>query len=232
MMRCFEAPKGFPVVYGPSSESASVGLKQWTSSERVAAMFSPAISPVNVAAMSSPVISPMKVAKSYSNEVQNNSNTGCHALGCVDAEISSEKVAADPKSVMRSPKISQRVSSSHNHEASSQQPEVKSAATSAISADPVLNSISKLQGFVKSSLDKECDLSEWWLLDTGASGSIVSSRFVAQHPTLKERALPSPLTFTTASGEKVSIDRETMIAVQLELHCDGRISRRHVLQDA
>ena len=69
--------------------------------------------------------------------------------------------------------------------------------------------------FLKSNLE-EVSLQNWWLLDSGASRSVVSEKFLPSYHVERERNLEPPLTFSTASGEKVSITREVLIRVDLK----------------
>ena len=69
---------------------------------------------------------------------------------------------------------------------------------------------------VSSSL-KALSLGYWWLLDSGASRSVVSDRFLHLYEIVQERKLEPPLIFSTASGERVKIDREVKIRMKLGL---------------
>ena len=53
----------------------------------------------------------------------------------------------------------------------------------------------------------------YWLVDTGASRTVMSEDAVKMYKVLKERKLTEPLVFYTASAEDVRIDREVFIEV-------------------
>lgn len=69
-------------------------------------------------------------------------------------------------------------------------------------------------------------MNEWWLLDSGASRSVLSSKWVHQYNIIKERTLQEPLKFSTASGELVSIDREVHCKCLLETYRQGRLVKQ------
>ena len=71
------------------------------------------------------------------------------------------------------------------------------------------------------SMNAHHDDAMWWLIDSGASRSVVSSEFVKQYPILHERQLEQAMIFSTASGEKVSLDHEVVIGVCLHASRDG-----------
>ena len=52
-----------------------------------------------------------------------------------------------------------------------------------------------------------------WLVDSGASRTVVSSDALQTYKVLRERTLQSPMQFRTASGEQVQIDHECMLEV-------------------
>ena len=74
-----------------------------------------------------------------------------------------------------------------------------------------------LQPLFFSSLE-ELNLASWWLLDSGASRSVVSSRFLDKYEVVKTRDLEQPLGFSTASGQRVEINKEVILKVQIELY--------------
>ena len=51
----------------------------------------------------------------------------------------------------------------------------------------------------------------FWLLDSGASRSVLAERFAHRYRVLYERKLENPLVFSTASGEQMSVEDEVMI---------------------
>lgn len=93
-------------------------------------------------------------------------------------------------------------------------------AVAASASDKHFDANGLASGFLKSS-----GMSEWWLLDSGASRSVLSTKFVKDLPS-RERPLPEPLGFTTASGEPVDIDREAYVGVTLGLDRHGKIARQ------
>ena len=50
-----------------------------------------------------------------------------------------------------------------------------------------------------------------WLLDSGASRSVISTKYVHRYKILYKRELEQPLTFSTASGEHVEVRTELMV---------------------
>ena len=54
----------------------------------------------------------------------------------------------------------------------------------------------------------------WWLIDSGASRSVLSTRFLKFYKVLRSRTLPEPLCFTTANGQEVFIDQEVVVTVR------------------
>lgn len=93
-------------------------------------------------------------------------------------------------------------------------------AVAASASDTHFNANGLASGFLKSS-----SMSEGWLLDSGASRSVLSTKFVKDLPS-RERPLPEPVWFTTASGEPVDIDREAYVGVTLGLDRHGKVARQ------
>ena len=86
-----------------------------------------------------------------------------------------------------------------------------------------------LNGFLNTSLDQsDMNLAEWWLIDSGASRSVISERFVSQYRVVKSRELPQPMKFTTANGDTVSVNREVVVSVGLELFMKGSLTKSQV----
>ena len=52
-----------------------------------------------------------------------------------------------------------------------------------------------------------------WLVDSGASRTVVSAQALKVYRVLRERDMTTPINFRTASGEQVSIERECMLEV-------------------
>ena len=65
---------------------------------------------------------------------------------------------------------------------------------------------------------EDLNLASWWLMDSGASRSVVSNKFLDRYQVEKTRDLEHPLGFSTASGQRVEITREVVIRVQVELY--------------
>ena len=65
---------------------------------------------------------------------------------------------------------------------------------------------------------EDLNLASWWLMDSGASRSVVSNKFLDRYQVEKTRDLEQPLGFSTASGQRVEITREVVIKVQVELY--------------
>ena len=65
---------------------------------------------------------------------------------------------------------------------------------------------------------EDLNLASWWLMDSGASRSVISSKFIERYEIVKTRDLEQPLGFSTASGQRVEISREVVIKVQVELY--------------
>lgn len=68
--------------------------------------------------------------------------------------------------------------------------------------------------FCKSNLE-DLTLQSWWLLDSGASRSVVAEKFLSAYEVSKERRVEPPLTFSTASGERVEIRREVVLKMSI-----------------
>ena len=51
----------------------------------------------------------------------------------------------------------------------------------------------------------------FWLLDSGASRTVISRKFLESYKVLKERELPQPLKFATANGQCIEISEEVVI---------------------
>lgn len=85
-----------------------------------------------------------------------------------------------------------------------------------------------LLGALLMTTTQELDLSEWWLVDSGASRSVVSEEFLSGYEISKQRNLPTPLGFSTASGEVMSVSREVQLVVILELFRHGKLSKQKV----
>ena len=68
--------------------------------------------------------------------------------------------------------------------------------------------------FCKSNLE-DLTLQSWWLLDSGASRSVVAEKFLSAYEVSKERRTDPPLTFSTASVEKVEIRREVVLKMSM-----------------
>ena len=82
--------------------------------------------------------------------------------------------------------------------------------------------------FFMSSVESPMDLSSWWLIDSGASRSVLSTSFVNKYEIVKERKLVPPLRFTTASGETMEIDREVFCKLPLSFYEHNVIVQRQV----
>ena len=87
---------------------------------------------------------------------------------------------------------------------------------------------SKISGLLSQTL-QDLEMGEFWLVDSGASRSVISSRLIEQYHIVRERVLDNPLTFSTASGEHMQIDREVQVRCQLEVHRNNRIVRQVVV---
>ena len=86
----------------------------------------------------------------------------------------------------------------------------------------------KLSGLLSQTVG-ELEMAEFWLLDSGASRSVISTRFINQYQVVRERNLEVPLGFTTASGEAMSISREAQVRCQLEVMRGQRIMKQTVI---
>ena len=64
---------------------------------------------------------------------------------------------------------------------------------------------------------EELDLAYWWLLDSGASKSVVSKRYLDRYEIVRSRTLETPLVFQTADGNRISINFEVVLKVGLNL---------------
>ena len=73
------------------------------------------------------------------------------------------------------------------------------------------------------------DLGSWWLIDSGASRSVVGEQFLDRYEVMKERLISPPLVFTTASGERMSVGREACIRLPLEFHQNESIAHKFVV---
>ena len=58
----------------------------------------------------------------------------------------------------------------------------------------------------------------FWLVDTGASRSVISESALGSYHISKDRSLNPPLLFRTASGQEVSTDREVIVEVWFKTH--------------
>ena len=65
---------------------------------------------------------------------------------------------------------------------------------------------------------EDLNLASWWLMDSGASRSVVSNKFLDRYQVEKTRDLEQPLGFSTASGQRVEITREVVVKVPVELY--------------
>ena len=52
-----------------------------------------------------------------------------------------------------------------------------------------------------------------WLVDSGASKTVVSVHALKAYKVIREREMQNPIQFRTASGEQVAIGRECMLEV-------------------
>ena len=89
--------------------------------------------------------------------------------------------------------------------------------------------IGVLEGFFFSSIETPMDLGSWWLIDSGASRSVVGEQFLSRYEAMKERLISPPLVFTTASGERMSVDREACIRLPLEFHQNESVVHKFVV---
>ena len=89
--------------------------------------------------------------------------------------------------------------------------------------------IGVLEGFFFSSIETPMDLGSWWLIDSGASRSVVGEQFLDRYEVMKERLISPPLVFTTASGERMSVGREACIRLPLEFHQNESIVHKFVV---
>ena len=64
---------------------------------------------------------------------------------------------------------------------------------------------------------EELDLAYWWLLDSAASKSVVSKRYLDRYEIVRSRTLETPLVFQTADGNRISINFEVVLKVGLNL---------------
>lgn len=78
-----------------------------------------------------------------------------------------------------------------------------------------------MQGFLRSA-PGDIQMSEWWLLDSGASRSVIGEKFLGEYQVERSRKLDNPLTFSTANGERITVDRECFVPVIVELLSHGR----------
>ena len=80
---------------------------------------------------------------------------------------------------------------------------------SMFASDPIVRSVSPF--FIcQSTEDHDPFL---WLVDSGASRTVVSAHALKAYKVIRERELQSPIQFRTASGEQVAIGRECMLEV-------------------
>ena len=68
-------------------------------------------------------------------------------------------------------------------------------------------------------------MDEWWLLDSGASRSVLSSKWLDRYLVVKHRKLDTSLSFSTASGQIIVIDEEVHVRCYLETYRQGRLVR-------
>lgn len=85
--------------------------------------------------------------------------------------------------------------------------------------------VQMVQGFLRSA-PSEVEMSEWWLLDSGASRSVISERFVENYHPERSRKLESPLCFSAANGTKIHVTQECFVPVILDLLSNGRQIRQ------
>ena len=68
-----------------------------------------------------------------------------------------------------------------------------------------------------------------WLVDSGASRTVVSIEALSAYRVLRERNLTSPIHFRTASGEEVQIAHECMLEVLFPTIVEMTIKRNQSL---
>ena len=66
-------------------------------------------------------------------------------------------------------------------------------------------------------------MTEWWLLDSAASRSVISEKWISKYQVLKQRRLESALSFTTASGQAMTIDQEVQVRCHLETYSQNKL---------
>ena len=89
--------------------------------------------------------------------------------------------------------------------------------------DTPVTSSAFINPFCLSSNVEDLDLGFWFLLDSGASRSVISDKYLPLYDVVKTRTLEEPLKFSTASGEKVSINTEVVVKVTIELYDQDRM---------
>ena len=83
------------------------------------------------------------------------------------------------------------------------------------------------KGFLASSIEG-VDLAEWWLVDSGASRSVLSKDYLDRYRVVKSRTLTQPMRFTTADGSHVDVSEEVVVSVELELFNRGELTKQKV----
>ena len=89
-----------------------------------------------------------------------------------------------------------------------------------VTADRKLKSF--ISGCLSSHVSENLSLGSWWLLDSGASRSVISEKYLDMYQVTKQRELQPPIVFSTASGEKVEISKEVVVRMSLR-HEHGMI---------
>ena len=67
----------------------------------------------------------------------------------------------------------------------------------------------------------------YWLVDSGASRTVISEQFLRHYKVVKERTLPVPIVFSTADNSKISIDKEVLVECWFRVH-DEETGKTHV----
>ena len=84
-----------------------------------------------------------------------------------------------------------------------------------VSSWPVASKGDRMSNAFLHSIRMECDEPGYWLVDSGASRSVIHPEALKHYRVLRERLLQPPLSFSTADGNQVTCEREVFIEVNL-----------------
>ena len=66
------------------------------------------------------------------------------------------------------------------------------------------------------------DEAGWWMLDSGASRTVISTRYLHFYTINRSRKLNPPMVFFTASGERVEIEDEVVVVARFRMHSEPK----------